>query len=66
MKPPRTFTLDSPEFHAAVRAPMERPWIANGALPTDPPTPERRLVIEGSDGEVRHAGSQAAVRAAQR
>jgi hypothetical protein len=34
--PIRTFALNSPEFHEAVREPRERPWIPNGALPPEP------------------------------
>ena len=32
----RSFTLNSQEFHEAVREPRERPWIPNGALPREP------------------------------
>ena len=42
----RTFTLNSREFYEAVRAPEDRPWIPNGALPREPRIRDRAVVFE--------------------
>ena len=44
----RTFSLNSPEFHEAVRRPRERAWIPNGALPPDPPLRSLEVIVERS------------------
>lgn len=53
----RTFGLNSPEFHEAVRTPGTEPWIPNGSLPREPRSPGRKLVIEGKDGQRREANA---------
>ena len=42
----RTFTLNSQEFYEAIRAPEERPWIPNGALPREPRIRDRPPIME--------------------
>lgn len=42
----RTFSLNSPEGHAALCTPRERPWIANGALPPEPRAWNREVIVE--------------------
>ncbi|MFL6726743.1 MAG: hypothetical protein ACJ8FS_09555 [Sphingomicrobium sp.] len=40
----RTFSLNSREFHEAVREPSERPWIPNGSLPAAPRARDREAL----------------------
>ncbi|MES2000822.1 MAG: hypothetical protein V4444_00700 [Pseudomonadota bacterium] len=58
----RTFGLNSPEFHEAVRAPGTEAWIPNGSLRREPRSPDRKLVIEGKDGQRRKVGSEEVVK----
>lgn len=48
MSPPnqRSFSLNSDEAYAALCPRESRPWIPNGALPTEPRVWEREVVVE--------------------
>ena len=39
----RSFSMNSPEGHAALCPPEDRPWIPNGALPREPRMWEREV-----------------------
>ena len=44
----RSFSLNSPEFYAAVCAPRGRPWIPNGSLGSEPRLRDPEVIIERS------------------
>jgi hypothetical protein len=44
----RTFTLNSPEAYEALCPREDRPWIPNGALPREPRSVEREVVVEAA------------------
>lgn len=43
---PRTFGLNSPEFHEFIAGPRERPWIPNGSLPREPRCRDLPVIVE--------------------
>ena len=49
----KTFTLNSREFYEAVRAPAERPWIPNGALPREPRPRDPEVIVERGGAKAR-------------
>ena len=53
----RTFGLNSPEFYECVRAPGTDAWIPNGSLRKEPRSLDRKLMIEGKDGQRREANA---------
>jgi len=42
----RSFSLKSREGYAALCAPVDRPWIANGALPREPRARDLEVIVE--------------------
>ena len=41
----RSFSLNSAEAHEALCEPADRPWIPNGALPSEPRWPRRPATV---------------------